>query len=184
MTRDARLSALHRGGFGLSGSRASLPASPALAEASADPDRLQRAPRVQVLVPGGRGPYLPGRTVASRCRRTPHLAPSSGSPPETPLNERGCEQPSLASVSSQESSWTVGTAGCPARSEVPDRKGKFAMKNFFWTRVTRIFQKGVFTEIASGWSLEVGITTESVSGPRMLIVNPHQNRPLAALTMM
>src|SRR5919201_2178207 len=72
MTRDARLPALHRGGFGLAGSRASLPASPALAEASADPDRLQRAPRVQVLVPGGRGPYLPGQRlrVAAAGRHT------------------------------------------------------------------------------------------------------------------
>jgi hypothetical protein len=26
-------------------------------------DRLQRAPRVQVLVPGGRGPYLPGQRL-------------------------------------------------------------------------------------------------------------------------
>jgi hypothetical protein len=43
MTRDARLSALHRGGFGLSGSRASLSASPAFAEASADPVQSQRA---------------------------------------------------------------------------------------------------------------------------------------------
>src|SRR4029450_6259096 len=40
MTRDARLSALR-------------PAA----------DRSQRAPRSQVIVPGGRGPYLPGRRL-------------------------------------------------------------------------------------------------------------------------
>ena len=50
MTRDARLSALHRGGF-LPG--AALP-SPAL-----PPDPVERAPRSQVVVPGGRGPGPP-----------------------------------------------------------------------------------------------------------------------------
>jgi hypothetical protein len=52
-------------------------------------DRTQRAPRTQVVVPGGRVPGLPGRTVTSRRRRTPLPAPPSGSSPETPLNERG-----------------------------------------------------------------------------------------------
>src|SRR6516165_5756229 len=51
MTRDARLSALHRGDFSPG---AALP-SPAFA-----PDRLQRAPRSQVVVPGGRLPGPPG----------------------------------------------------------------------------------------------------------------------------
>ena len=51
ITRDARLSALHRGGFSPG---AALP-SPAFA-----PDRLQRAPRSQVVVPGGRLPGPPG----------------------------------------------------------------------------------------------------------------------------
>jgi hypothetical protein len=51
MTRDARLSALHRGGCGL---RAAL-LSPAFA-----PDRSQRAPRIQVVMPGRRGPEPPG----------------------------------------------------------------------------------------------------------------------------
>src|SRR5262249_46622882 len=32
---------------------------------------VQRAPRTQVVVPGGRGPCLPGRTVTSRRRGTP-----------------------------------------------------------------------------------------------------------------
>jgi hypothetical protein len=54
-------------------------------------DRAQRAPRTQVVVPGGRGPCLPRRAVTSRRRRTPHLAPPSGSSPETPLDEQGCE---------------------------------------------------------------------------------------------
>src|SRR5262249_857488 len=51
MTRDARLSARHRGVFSPG---AALP-SPAFA-----PDRLQRAPRSQVVVPGGRLPGPPG----------------------------------------------------------------------------------------------------------------------------
>src|SRR5215471_9385944 len=50
MTRDARLSALHRGDF----SPGAALLSPAFA-----PDRLQRAPRTQVVVPGGRGPGPP-----------------------------------------------------------------------------------------------------------------------------
>jgi hypothetical protein len=61
----------------------------ALASPAFAPDRLQRAPRTQVLVPGGRGPCLPGRTVTSRRRRTPRLAPHSGSSREHALNERG-----------------------------------------------------------------------------------------------
>src|SRR5262249_46605263 len=52
---------------------------------------VQRAPRSQVIVPGGGVPGLPERTVTSRRRRTPLLAPPSGSSPETPLDERGCE---------------------------------------------------------------------------------------------
>src|SRR3984893_6314941 len=52
---------------------------------------VQRAPRTQVVVPGGRGPCLPRRAVPGRRRRTPRLAPPSGSSPETPLDERGCE---------------------------------------------------------------------------------------------
>src|SRR5262245_36968871 len=51
MTRDARLSALHRGGF----SPGAALLSPAFA-----PDRIQRAPRSQVVVPGGRLPGPPG----------------------------------------------------------------------------------------------------------------------------
>src|SRR5215813_10368676 len=50
---------------------------------------VQRAPRSQVVVPGGRGPGPPGATVTSRRRRTPRLAPHSGSSLEHALNERG-----------------------------------------------------------------------------------------------
>jgi hypothetical protein len=54
------------------GSGAALP-SPDLR-----PDRL-RAPRVRVVVPGWRLSVPPGAAGASRYRRTPRLAPSSGS---------------------------------------------------------------------------------------------------------
>jgi hypothetical protein len=62
MTRDARLSALHRGGFRLPGPRFSPRHPPRLALRRAA-DRSQRAPRSQVVMPGGRGPYLPGRRL-------------------------------------------------------------------------------------------------------------------------
>jgi hypothetical protein len=68
MTRDARLSALHRGGFAL------RPAA----------DRSQRAPRSQVVVPGGRGPYLPRRRLqaAAAGRHAPlRLQDASGRRP-------------------------------------------------------------------------------------------------------
>jgi hypothetical protein len=52
-------------------------------------------------------------------------------PREHALNEQGCEQSSIASIRSQEGSWHVVTRRCPARLEVPERKGKFAIKNFF-----------------------------------------------------
>src|SRR6266851_5729229 len=50
---------------------------------------VQRAPRGQVIVPGGRGPGPPGAAVTSRRRGTPRLAPPTGPSPETPLDERG-----------------------------------------------------------------------------------------------
>src|SRR5499426_1207707 len=62
MTRDARLSALHRGGF----SPGAALLSPAFA-----PDRLQRAPRSQVVVPGGR---LPGPPETSGYKPPPQDA--------------------------------------------------------------------------------------------------------------
>ena len=58
MTRDARLSALHRGGFGLPGPRFSHRHRLRL-RFGRHPGWSQRAPRTQVVVPGGRGPYLP-----------------------------------------------------------------------------------------------------------------------------
>src|SRR5260221_225512 len=67
------------------GSGAAL-ASPAFA-----PDRLQRAPRVRVVVPGWRLSVPPGATVASRYRGTPRLAPPSGCLRTTPFDERGWE---------------------------------------------------------------------------------------------
>src|SRR5436190_9124128 len=77
MTRDARLPALHRGDFGLR-SRASF--------SGIYSGSVQRAPRSQVVVPGGRGPVPPETTVMTRRRGTPRLAPPSGSSPEMPLN--------------------------------------------------------------------------------------------------
>src|SRR4051795_5570618 len=66
MTRDARLSALHRGDFRPG---AALP-SPAL-----PPDPCSDAPRSQVIMPGGRCPGPPEPAVTSRGRRTPLPAP-------------------------------------------------------------------------------------------------------------
>src|SRR5215475_14107829 len=63
---------------------------------------VQRAPRTQVVVPGGRGPCLPRRAVTSRRRRTPRLAPHSGSSLGHALNERGCNLPSTDTVRSQQ----------------------------------------------------------------------------------
>src|SRR6266436_9452160 len=67
ITRDARLSALHRGGFGLPGPRFRLLRRPASYNGGQVPcGSVQRAPRTQVVVPGGRGPCLPRRAVTSR----------------------------------------------------------------------------------------------------------------------
>jgi hypothetical protein len=68
MTRDARLSALHRGGFGLPGPRFSPRYRPRLALRPAA-DRSQRAPRSQVVVPGGRLPCLPRRRLQAAAAR-------------------------------------------------------------------------------------------------------------------
>src|SRR5881398_491748 len=53
-----------------------LGSGPALPSPELLPDRSQRAPRVRVVVPGGRGPVPPGAAVTSRRRGTPRLAPS------------------------------------------------------------------------------------------------------------
>src|SRR5439155_8310339 len=57
-----------------------LGSGPALPSPELLPDRSQRAPRVRVLVPGGRGPVPPGAAVANRRCGTPLLAPYSGMP--------------------------------------------------------------------------------------------------------
>ena len=53
---------------------------------------VQRAPRSQVVMPGGRCPGPPEPAVTSRGRRTPLPAPPSGSSPKTPLHERGWQK--------------------------------------------------------------------------------------------
>jgi hypothetical protein len=102
MTRDARLSALHRGGFGLPGPRFRLLRRPPSYNGGQLPcGSVQRAPRTQVVVPGGRGPCLPRRAVTSRRRRTPRLAPHSGSSLEHALNEQGWASSSIDTIRSQ-----------------------------------------------------------------------------------
>src|SRR5262249_60509371 len=72
-TRAARLSALHRGGFGLPGPRFRLLRRPPSYNGGHLPSgSVQRAPRTQGVVPGGRGPCLPSisssrRPTAQRC---------------------------------------------------------------------------------------------------------------------
>ena len=92
MTRDARLSALHRGDFWPG---AALP-SPAL-----PPDPYSDAPRSQVVVPGGRCPGPPEPAVTSRSRRTPLPAPPSGPSLEDAPHERGWRIHTIASLGSQ-----------------------------------------------------------------------------------
>jgi hypothetical protein len=100
MTRDARLPALHRGGFRLPGPRFShrYPASAcASAGRGSDPASSSQPGRS-----AWRAASLPPEaTVTSRRRRTPRLAPPTGSPPETPLNERDCESSSIDAMCSQ-----------------------------------------------------------------------------------
>src|SRR6478736_8018545 len=106
MTRDARLSALHRGDFRPG---AALP-SPAL-----PPDPLSDAPRSQVVVPGGRCPGPPEPAVTSRGRRTPLPAPPfrivSGDAP----HERGYKSYTTNPLRSQQlsshCSWKGGSDG-------------------------------------------------------------------------
>ena len=59
MTRDARLSALHRGGFGLGAALPSPSAPAALQRRAVAFGSVQRVPRSQVVVPGGQGPGPP-----------------------------------------------------------------------------------------------------------------------------
>src|SRR5258706_12509531 len=55
-----------------------LGSGPALPSPDLRPDRLQRAPRVRVVVPGWRGPVPPGTAVPTRRRRNALLGPYSG----------------------------------------------------------------------------------------------------------
>jgi hypothetical protein len=101
MTRDARLSALHRGGFGLPGPRFSVTATRLDSRFGGHPAPSQRAPRSQVIVPDGRGPGPPGASGYKPRRRTPLPAPPSGCLRTTPLKERGCESCSINAKCSQ-----------------------------------------------------------------------------------
>ena len=66
-------------------------------------DRAQRAPRSQVVVPGGRLPGPPGGEQLRATRRgTPRLALHSGSSLEHALSEQGWKSSSTASFRSQE----------------------------------------------------------------------------------
>jgi hypothetical protein len=103
MTRDARLSALHRGGFGLPGPRFRLLRRPPSYNGGQLPSgSVQRAPRTQVVVPGGRGPGPPGANGYEPPPQdaTPRSAFRivSGDAP----HERGWESYSMASICSQE----------------------------------------------------------------------------------
>ncbi len=94
ITRDARLSALHRGGLGSRG-RASLTGicAGSVTASSSHPGRS--AWRAGSLPPETSG-------YGATHHRTPRLAPHSGSSLEHALNERGCESYTLSSISSQE----------------------------------------------------------------------------------
>src|SRR5262249_37582716 len=70
----ARLSALHRGDFG-PGGRASFSG---IASGS-----VQRAPRSQVVMPGGRGPEPPGAVVSEPLPQDATPRSAFGSSPET-----------------------------------------------------------------------------------------------------
>src|SRR5262249_52538733 len=104
MTRDARLSALHRGGFGPRGLGAALPSpwAPAVLQRRAVAfGSVQRAPRSQVVVPGGRGPGPPG---ANGYKPPPQDATPRSAfrmSPETPLEERGWESCGMNALCSQ-----------------------------------------------------------------------------------
>ena len=99
MTRDARLSALHRGGFGPRG-RASV-SGIRLSSRLGGLGSVQRAPRSQVIVPGGRGP---GPPEANGYKPPPQDATPRSAfrmSPDDALNERGCESIITASICSQ-----------------------------------------------------------------------------------
>src|SRR5713226_9822930 len=84
MTRDARLSALHHGGFGPRG-RASVSAT---RRRFGGLGSVQRAPRSQVVVPGGR---LPGPPEASG-----YEPPAAGRHSPLRLQDRLRRRPSMS----------------------------------------------------------------------------------------
>ena len=91
-SEDARLPALHRGGFWLR-----CRAFPHRTCVRIGPSELLapgRSARRRLSVP-------PGAAVTSRCRGTPRLAPRSGRLENTPLNEHDCDRNSRTAHSSQ-----------------------------------------------------------------------------------
>jgi hypothetical protein len=89
MTRDARLSALHRGGFSPGAALPSPSASPPTMQGGHLPSgSVQRAPRSQVVVPGGRGP---GPPEASGCE-----PPAAGRHSPLRLQDRLRRRPSMS----------------------------------------------------------------------------------------
>src|SRR5215510_2095817 len=87
---------------------------------------VQRAPRSQVVVPGGRGPGPPG---ANGYKPPPQDATPRSAfrmSPDDALNERGCECPSMNSLRSQECSWGVVTRGCGIVGKCTIRGGGLA----------------------------------------------------------
>src|SRR5262249_22646254 len=107
MTRDARLSA-PPWRFWASGPRFRLLRRPPSYNGGQLPSgSVQRAPRSQGVVPGGRGPRPPqGRGFQAPPPDAPPPPPLTVSP-ETPLNERGCDSSSIDAICSQECSCDV-----------------------------------------------------------------------------
>src|SRR5262245_49942444 len=103
MTRDARLSALHRGGFLGLGAALPSPSAPAVLQRRAVAFRIRAASSSQP----GHSAWRAG-SRASRGQRLQAGQPQDATPrsafrmsPETPLDEQGWESYILASVRSQ-----------------------------------------------------------------------------------
>ena len=102
MTRDARLSALHRGGFGPRG-RASVSLGARRPTTAGSCLRIRAASSSQP----GRSAWRAG-SRASRGERLQSRPPQDATPrsafrmsPETPLKERGCDSDSIGTLRSQ-----------------------------------------------------------------------------------
>ena len=92
MTRDARLIGAPPWRFWASGPRFRLLGRPPSYNGGQLPcGSVQRAPRSQVLVPGGRGPGPPGANGYKPPPRDATPRSAFRMSPETPLNERGWE---------------------------------------------------------------------------------------------